>query len=127
MMKVSGNSEEKWWVALCKIQRSQAWHISTLLKKKSSCPELSCISPSIAHPMETFLCNPPQSRQRESLCCSHAARAFPAPWVGEAWALSACLQQCNFYFLSLQSSEVPFWRFSWVLTLKFIWILFFEF
>lgn len=45
MRKASGNSEEKWWVALCKIQRSQAWHIYTLLKKKSSYPEVNCTSP----------------------------------------------------------------------------------
>lgn len=45
----------------------------------------------VAHTMETFLCNPPQPRQRESLCCSHAAKAFAALWVGETWTLSTSL------------------------------------
>lgn len=33
MRKIPRNSEEKWWVALYKMQRSQAWHINTVLRK----------------------------------------------------------------------------------------------
>lgn len=35
--------QEKWWLAVCKIERSQAKHIRAGLKEKSSCSNLRCL------------------------------------------------------------------------------------
>lgn len=134
MRKVSWNSEEKWQGALCKIQRSQAWHIYTLLKKKSSCPELSYISPLVLLILWRHFSATHHSPGRGRVSVAHVLQKLLLPfgWVKLGLlALLVCNKAISISFLCKAQKSCnwlgPILDFHLGFDSKFIWILFFEF
>lgn len=102
MRKVSGNSEEKWWVALCKIQKSQASYIFTLLKKKPSFPELSCTSPLVLLIPWKHFCATHHSPDRGRVSIAHLLQKLllPLAWVKLGRLTLVCNNAVSISFLS---------------------------
>lgn len=102
MRKVSGNSEEKWWVALCKMQRSQAWHIYTLLKEKSSCPKWSCTSPLVSFISWKHFSAAHHSPDGGRVSVTHVLQklSLPLGWVKLGLLGLACNNAISISFLS---------------------------
>lgn len=101
MRKVSGNSE-KWWVALCKIQKSQAWYIYTLLKKNPSCPELSCTSPLVLLIPWKHFCATHHSPDRGRVSVAHVLQKLllPLAWVKLGHLTLVCNNAISISFFS---------------------------
>lgn len=116
-------------MALYKIQRSQAWHINAVLKKKILLPSLRCASPLVL-PI-------PGEHSSATHCSSEGGKVSAAHllqklllllgWV-KPGLLSVTIQFLSPFSPKLRNATIglaPSWGLVWVLPLTCIWILFF--
>lgn len=132
MRKVSRNSEEKLWVARYKIQRSQAWHINAVLKKKSSCPNLRCSSPLVLPIPREHSSATHRSSERGTVFAAHVLqkRLLPLGRVKPGLLGLVCNNTISISFPSKTQKFYnrlgPILAFGLSFASKCIWILFFE-